>query len=357
MKATLSDQELAELGLTGAMPDDMESVSLDEAGVSEAMGAKSALAMMTLAGMLSTSFHGGAFLRVASEAAQRLGFQIECLDVDTKVLRIANAASDAAQLRVDGPGIQGTGWHEDLGDANTVYVDGRVAPRFVVTGPNGSLVVEVATGRMWLRGYPGGLPALAMLDSSVLAWCREAGDTWLASEVESRLARATPWQAGVCVGMCARLLELTPSETRVAAEMIRQGQSHPLIAAPRRWARGLSHDQRSTFERLALAEVDRLFQALEDFEAPDVRDDLDWQAEWREVCHRRDDLEGVRVLLAEAGSVTTLAEELNDLDVLGRKVAFDIPVASVPDDDRLIRSSTVDAGAWWVGIRDEGSLT
>jgi hypothetical protein len=72
---------------------------------------------------------------------------------------------------------------------------------------------------------------------------------------------------------------------------------------------------------------------------------------WRALCHERDDLEGVRVLLREAGAGGQLEEALRETDASGRAVRFSWPREVDVDDERLRRAALSNPGAWWGSTR------
>ena len=84
----------------------------------------------------------------------------------------------------------------------------------------------------------------------------------------------------------------------------------PALAAPRHWARQLEPAQLRTIQELARAETTRLVLMIDDVAEMAIPEEGPWQSQWLDVCHGRDDLEGVCTLLREANAVDPLTEPL-----------------------------------------------
>ena len=145
------------------------------------------------------------------------------------------------------------------------------------------------------------------------------------------------WAETLAAGRIARAIE--PRATQAAT-----------IAA-RRWPRTLSADQRALIERFAIVQVRdiaaRLDRLQTHFGPADASLDLTWQA----LCWDRDDVDGIRVLLREAGAGEALTSALRALDETGRAVRFSWPSDVDVHDERLQRISEADPGAWWGSTR------
>jgi hypothetical protein len=72
-----------------------------------------------------------------------------------------------------------------------------------------------------------------------------------------------------------------------------------------------------------------------------------WQSVWLDVCHGRDDLEGVCTLLRETSAAEVLRIPLARLDKTGRMVRGVLPSAFLPRDERTRRASWVSQDSWW----------
>jgi hypothetical protein len=150
------------------------------------------------------------------------------------------------------------------------------------------------------------------------------------------VASGSRWEATAAAGRVARGVE--PEATEGDA-----------IAA-RRWLRGVTPDQRALIERFAIVEARGIAARLERLQEGfglDASLDLAWQA----LCWDRDDVDGIRVLLREAGAGQALAAVLRGVDEAGRAVRFSWPTDVDVHDDRLQRVSEGDPGAWWGSTR------
>ena len=135
------------------------------------------------------------------------------------------------------------------------------------------------------------------------------------------------------------------------ARGVEPGASQASTIAARRWTRGLTADQRTLIERFAIVHAQGIAARLDRLQAhfgpADASLDLAWQA----LCWDRDDAEGIRVLLREAGAGHALTAALRALDEAGRAVRFSWPSDVDVHDERLQRISESDPGAWWGSTR------
>jgi hypothetical protein len=135
------------------------------------------------------------------------------------------------------------------------------------------------------------------------------------------------------------------------ARGVEPGASQAATIAARRWTRGLTADQRTLIERFAIVQAHGIAARLDRLQAhfgpADASLDLAWQA----LCWDRDDVEGIRVLLREAGAGQALTAALRAVDEAGRAVRFSWPSDVDVHDERLQRISESDPGAWWGSTR------
>jgi len=135
------------------------------------------------------------------------------------------------------------------------------------------------------------------------------------------------------------------------ARAIEPGATQAATIAARRWPRTLTADQRTLIQRFAVVQVRdiaaRLDRLQTHFGPADASLDLTWQA----LCWDRDDVDGIRVLLREAGAGEALTSALRALDETGRAVRFSWPSDVDVHDERLQRISEADPGAWWGSTR------
>jgi hypothetical protein len=161
---------------------------------------------------------------------------------------------------------------------------------------------------------------------------------WPAPPLPASVVSATwsRWHATTAAGRVARGFESDATE----ADAI------PV----RRWLRGVTADQRALIERFAIVrarDVEAQLTRIQDGLGVDLQLDFAWQG----LCWDRDDVEGIHVLLREAGAGQTLTTALRAVDDLGRAVRFSWPSEVDVHDDRLQRVSEADPGAWWGSTR------
>jgi len=205
-----------------------------------------------------------------------------------------------------------------------------------------------------------GPPATVFPDDPLAGWLSQTGDTWLQGLLQARGGLRTAWHQAADVGLFFRL-----RDTRLDAGMPRD--------AERLWARSWTAAQLAAVEAGCWPVLDLLGERLEELE-----DDLrpvyeDWQRRLIEVCHLRDDLEGVLLLRDEARHASTgvLPSAVEEEDPFGAALArldedAEDFVRALPgwdeaeQDEQLLRAAAVDPDAWWtflaVSDEDDGSM-
>ncbi len=176
---------------------------------------------------------------------------------------------------------------------------------------------------------------------------RSSRDGWLQAQAARTLETRGSWSVCVAAGQHGRLADPAAfGDPRAIVEAQLRGDAPGWLSAPRRWVRSLEPEQVSTMSRLALAEVDRLSELADHLERADPEAD-EWLEDWRRLCYARDDLEGVRVLLAERGVSADVDAHVATLDRAGRSLRVAAPLARLGRDERLRRASLADPDAWW----------
>ena len=159
---------------------------------------------------------------------------------------------------------------------------------------------------------------------------------------------APPLPATVVIGNWSRW-HATLAAGRVARGFEPEATEADALPA-RRWLRSVTADQRALVERFAVVharEVGLQLARIQEGQGLDQSLDFTWQS----LCWDRDDVEGLRVLLREAGAGQALAAALRDVDDIGRAVRFSWPSEVDVHDERLQRVSEADPGAWWGSTR------
>lgn len=188
------------------------------------------------------------------------------------------------------------------------------------------------------------LQGLTSVDANVESWMRETGDAEAQQWVEARLTTRDAYSVAAAAGMHMRLVDRNETIEEILAP------DGPVLESVA-WAWTLTDEQRETVRDLAIAECDRLGALIEELEAPTSRTGSVWIESLRHLAHSRDDLEGVRAILAEGKTnlVTVLDSVLNALDQDGRKFVASLPSGLLEDDLRLSRISC-DPHAWWAEL-------
>ncbi len=317
-------QELDAMGITPAMIGPAEDLALPAAGPQQALQL--------------TARTGAAALPAHSPTLDTLGMRLE-LEPDARAVRVISRHGASFQLR---PGL-----HEappQVADqAGMARVDLAQQGRFLIESLHGTPLVLGYAERAALRLHPIYAWPLPMLEE----WIVDSRDMWMQDEVQAAAA-ADAWTQTTLAGQIARLSE--PDARNVGA-LIAAGNLHALVSAselaPRRWARTLDAASKAALEQQAVRRAEVLRDDLEDLFDTLSADMSEASHAWRRLCHRRDDIESVRVLLREAGAGDALETVLADADRMGRAVRINLDDSVAAADERLRRVALGDPSAWW----------
>jgi len=235
----------------------------------------------------------------------------------------------------------------------------------VLTAPAGLAFGLAELGQRCTSGEAGGTRFHVPTDRpSAFALWSAAGPLALGSvdarAIELRVVHAWPapprWNdsgvksdSGVVLSGPVSRWDQTTAAGRVARGFEPDASEADAIPA-RRWLRTITADQRALIERFAIVRaggVEAQLARIQDGLGVDLQLDFAWQG----ICWDRDDLEGLRVLLGEAGAGHALVAALRAVDAIGRAVRFSWPSEVDVHDDRLQRVSEADPGAWWGSTR------
>jgi hypothetical protein len=337
--------------------DDMKElgISVDRLGPSEghswpelpAGEAKGVVAKVTLAAVLSGTTPMNP---AAIPTLEQIGIRVESADRAPWNVRLSTSSpDDLLAVRVIGRVEGALLIQSDKPDE--AAVDLRKAGSVLISASRGEVMASADTDGVTFWAISGfTIEPAATVEAPALRWLSEADsdDQWLRSEVSQLLQRGGTWANVVAAALVARYLE--PASTAVAKQWLQATlacQAVPALAAPRQWARQLQPMQLRTVQELARAEATRLALMLDEVAETAVPDDGPWQGVWLDVCHSRDDLEGVRILLREVDAAEALQRPLTRLDRTGRMVRSVLPGAFVPRDERIRRANKVSPDSWW----------
>jgi hypothetical protein len=328
----MNDRELESLGLAGLVLAEADVLAWPPAQVGEAKGLREAITLAALA-------LGSATAPIAHPALDHADLAAGVFTVEPRILEFSSQApvevrtigSPEGLVRQDHPTV--------------AVVDTRHSGPFVVSTARGTVLLVPGTRGLEIREVvqPLAVAPLAEISAPLADWLKTCSDPWLKQQLAPLVEAGDGWSTGVAAGMLARLLE--PSRPRI--EALRRGVVDPELAAPRRWVRALPAEALHTLERLALAEIDILHADLEQLEGAVDGDAPGWPVDWIAACRSRDDLEGVALLLREAGRGEGVERALGRVDRTGRRLHAGIPLRRIPRDERLTRAAQRDAEAWW----------
>ena len=156
-------------------------------------------------------------------------------------------------------------------------------------------------------------------------------DKWLAELIPMRfLLDLDKWQSLAAIGMIFRYSEKVP-----------KGLSG--------WLKVRTAIELSIIEKEALDHADELrYVQLPQLE-PVISHNPNWQSELLNLCHERDDAEGVLILLRCRQRGKRLTGALKTLDIEARKRLGGVP-RDLFDDYRLCRAKSFNPRAWWVAF-------
>lgn len=359
MDLRLTDAERAELGLEGVELG--EPVQLERTEVAGALGY--AAAALELDDYVEPSGKP-AWNRLARELAFRpqvrdalgpAGFDLRVSERQPRLLFVASTANEP--VHVDAPGTS-PGARAILADPDApsaVVIDLARARRAVVRLPDGSGVLVDARGNEPAVVRPFRAPALDVRPAERIEapeWLREwlgaTDDTWLRSAVQSALLPGDAWAAANAVGTWARLRRVDPATARASLARMLAGEVDEEEARAARWMQSLAPRQVETLERLALVEIHALADAAETVAEAIDPEDAAWVGTLAELLHRRDELEGVRALLLDAGRGEGIGAALRSLDAALEPTVRSLPRSpALAGDERLVRVAQASPGAWW----------
>lgn len=345
MGSRLSDQELHTLGLSRAQLGESDSLDWPEEVVAHGASLRPALA--ALAVLVASQFANCHFLQTRLGVVESLAARLEQLEEEPRILKLVGPPGMIPSVQTAREATEAESIVFDPHDPATVHLDFRATNVVRVTLPNGrGLLIEVHDDGLVISPTFSVEP-LAVIDSEVAHWCGGSQDDWLREEIQYRLDRQDPWQHAVAVGLFARFGGATKPASAVVSAML-EHRIDPDLARPRQWVRDLNPAQIRTLELLALAETGRLHAAIDELWQLMACDEPAWQEELLDLCRGRDDLEGIRLLLVEAGAAERISDDIAILDEAGERFMQSLPVVVAASEARLARVRSLDPGVWWV---------
>ena len=348
MSTVATREELAQLGFTGFELGDSVELAWPSSEASQALG-RGEITVWTFTAMLAAKFVGVPFASVGIPSFG--GLQVAIAQTQSRVVKVTARPGEQLHLHgLRGSLQEGVTVYTPPEEPGTTYIDAQRLPALVARTESGGLALSATEGGLECAELvkPIQLAPLARLDPPVTDWMRTCRDSWLVDQATTKTQSHNSWSRVVAAGMLARLaMPSNAEDARTWMKEFTNGKVDENLAAPRRWVKTLNRQEIRSIEELALAEVDTLHGEIETF-ASDVDNNVShWKHGWQELCHRRDDLECVLVLLDESGAVGRLREVLADLDREGEIVRLSVPIASDLGDERARRAALKNPGAWW----------
>ncbi len=317
-------QDLLTVGITRAMLGPAEQLPLPASGPHAALEVGPASASM--------------LLPAYSPVMDALGLQI-AIDPAGRQLRVISRGAGAFQVR---PGLRNTP-AESADEAGISRVTLQQTGRFLIETAGGTPLVVGwrEAGALLLH------PVYAWPGPPVEEWIVNTQDTWM----QAQMARAQGTDAWTRTSLAGQLARLCEPETRDVAALIASGRLQDLVSeaelAPRRWARALDPLAKRALEQQAVRRAEALGDDLADLFDTLSADMTEASASWVRLCHRRDDIESVHVLLREAGAADALDAALETADRTGRAIRINLDASISASDERLRRVALGDPAAWW----------
>ncbi len=354
MSTVATREDLERFGLGDFRLGDSAELSWPTSDTSQALGA--GVARATFAAMLAVRFVNVPFAAVSDPALG--GFQLNVSQTSTRVLKVSAPKDAIIQLfALQGVHRPGETTYSPPEDPGTIYIDSARLPGLIVRAGEAGLAIGATDQSLELLELlkPIELSPLARLEPPVIDWVQQLNDSWLVGQIKARVDARNSWSRVVAAGMLARLpIPATTANARAWVDNLAAGRPDPVLAEPRRWVRTLNEQQTRSVEQESIAEVDALHDAVEMVAINVDSDSAHWREEWRNLCHRRDDVECVLVLLDEIGKAVNLRDSLVSLDREGDLLRLSVPLGTLENDERARRTALKNPGAWWGELATRG---
>ncbi|MBN1548391.1 MAG: hypothetical protein JW902_17205 [Syntrophaceae bacterium] len=345
MNKILTEKQIQKLGLSNYLEITDESFTWPQEDIGEGKGEIAAI-----------------FLTLANIVTSTVFVPVGLPSIESRSIRVEAALGHPGVIRLSMP--KGNPIREVRGLSDNSVVHDKDDPCTVCLAINEKMPAVALTEREGLVLTSEGetihvipvLPRIAVepfskIESPVGNWIISINDSWLVDEIQRNIDQNDAWCSAVATGLYARFIE-TPSLSDFVDQTL-AGRPNEQLVLPRIWARNLSEADCRTIEDLGFAEVDLLSHKVEDLELRLDPEDKIWRGDLLELCERRDDLEGVRILLNETGKADRLSSTIEDLDEEAQLFISSMPVSVRLDNERLARVAKIDPAAWWASLAAE----
>lgn len=326
----------------------------------------------------------GEFRLVDSLAAYWISLKVEQSMVSSNILRVSQLPENSWEVITSGESE--TAVRVEQLDGAALYVDLLAGQGVLLRMPSSEGIV-IGPEPPWTLEYVSGSEIRFLTPPAIEAPLRELSDAcpdhWLAKELQTRLQIDHSWEHVVAMGMYRRLLSPPQGQDlQVTAEALLLGEPSEFWASldrPSLWIRSLSPEELNKIQSLTETAIEFL-----EFDLRELQEDIrSNQAPRREkqslkgllrLCHDRDDVEGVQLLLSEVGKAQSLEAALEPIDRVGRTFMKELteraglasaeqgdalepqagdvrfPLQLPVDDERLSRVLLRDPDAWWAQL-------
>ncbi|MDX9724487.1 MAG: hypothetical protein RBU37_27315 [Myxococcota bacterium] len=196
------------------------------------------------------------------------------------------------------------------------------------------------------------------------AYAPEQRDPWLRKLVAADLQSPKLYRRAAAMGTVHRLGEASPIQAQRQLDALLRGEVDPTEEPARRWIFGRAPSAIDELEREACQRAEALAQELFSIlELPRTMGGSEpaevmrsqnaarlSSARLHAALHRRDELEGLRVLLEMRGR-SALTRQLAALDAQATSQRSAFPVcAEATEDERLLRACACNPEGWWTSF-------
>jgi hypothetical protein len=295
------------------------------------------------------------FSYVSAPACEELGFFLK-RGSDTQLQVMSNSPFSVESSNE--PTEDSMLWHQD-GDTRALSLDIAQLGDVVLVQPDGSLLHAKMQGDK-LRLVAGTLNVDVQLfekgPSPLIEWTAGLADSWMLDQIAA-VEAWDEWGHVLTIARFARLVDATPtpaSRSETLASLLR-GEPRPWLEGPISWAKALTAAQHERLEQVALNAIDQLHDELVELEDDDEPEDAAWRQRLLDALGRRDDLQGVCLLLGHAGDNSVVVRALENVDQRGERFAFVMGNRPALKDIQLARARDIEmTDPWWTRFAEGG---
>lgn len=273
-----------------------------------------------------------------------------CAATDRDVLRVHAPGAPVVEVTAAGRGP--TAWAPEAADGRSVIIEPSEDTAYTVVRADGTGVLVVHERGKGIVAYElqrsapqEGAPS--SLTIVVPPWLEAVRPSWLHADLQRHIQASTAYSITAAVGAYSRLAQTADDDATAALSLLLAGLEDPETDRGHRWFDGLSTAVRRAIWCAAVAHAHALSDAIQ--HALQVAKSGSSRVDTSALRRLRDDLEGVRGLLAAPTAEDELERALREVDQGGDKLAHQDLLTAPPAalQARLDRVGTFDPDAWW----------